>query len=322
MTEYDFSPEACDRYMRTQQRIAQWVDNTEAHRSEFKLDAHHLYDPSLLVPSQTDGYPGPMAAKRSSHRPARSIHDVSSFHHHRHQDYHRRRSSSSTSSSSVEKRVRGGGSQLQHLGGTSHLQPRSSLKRRPSHNRDQPRILQPRPVPLQAYLLPSPPGSPTYPYTASSVNLLSPGPYGVTLKGSTGYVAAPNTVPARSPPPAYYAPNHAPHFPQPPLPQSQQTHPQVSVPPGSYAIYASTAQPQQPHTQATATYVLTYPQPQTTFTPVYPVIAAAAGPGSPPVFPNPPQQSANPKPLFYQRIFRPATEKKSKSKGSSSRKGH
>ncbi|KAK2461959.1 hypothetical protein APHAL10511_006422 [Amanita phalloides] len=35
MTEYDFSPEAYDRYIANQRRIAHWVDNTELHRAEF-----------------------------------------------------------------------------------------------------------------------------------------------------------------------------------------------------------------------------------------------------------------------------------------------
>ncbi|KAF8060692.1 hypothetical protein FPV67DRAFT_1673543 [Lyophyllum atratum] len=35
MTEYDFSPGAYDRYMATQQRIANWVDNTEGQRPAF-----------------------------------------------------------------------------------------------------------------------------------------------------------------------------------------------------------------------------------------------------------------------------------------------
>jgi hypothetical protein len=36
MTEYDYSPEAYERYLATQNRIAKWVDETEHHRSEFK----------------------------------------------------------------------------------------------------------------------------------------------------------------------------------------------------------------------------------------------------------------------------------------------
>jgi hypothetical protein len=36
MTEYDYSPEAYDRYLATQNRIARWVDETEQHRSEYE----------------------------------------------------------------------------------------------------------------------------------------------------------------------------------------------------------------------------------------------------------------------------------------------
>lgn len=36
MTEYDYSPEAYDRYLATQNRIANWVDKTEQHRAEFQ----------------------------------------------------------------------------------------------------------------------------------------------------------------------------------------------------------------------------------------------------------------------------------------------
>ena len=36
MTEYDCSPEAYDRYLATQNRIANWVEKTEQHRSEFQ----------------------------------------------------------------------------------------------------------------------------------------------------------------------------------------------------------------------------------------------------------------------------------------------
>ncbi|KAM6498057.1 hypothetical protein JOM56_006005 [Amanita muscaria] len=35
MTEYDFSPEAFDRHLATQRRIARWVDQTERHRGQF-----------------------------------------------------------------------------------------------------------------------------------------------------------------------------------------------------------------------------------------------------------------------------------------------
>ncbi|KAF9048366.1 hypothetical protein BDZ89DRAFT_1154817 [Hymenopellis radicata] len=36
MTEYDFSPEAQDRYQATMRRISRWVDDTEAHKGEFR----------------------------------------------------------------------------------------------------------------------------------------------------------------------------------------------------------------------------------------------------------------------------------------------
>ncbi|KAF8905525.1 hypothetical protein CPB84DRAFT_1745462 [Gymnopilus junonius] len=36
MTEYDYSPEAYQRYLATQNRIANWVDHTEQHRSQFE----------------------------------------------------------------------------------------------------------------------------------------------------------------------------------------------------------------------------------------------------------------------------------------------
>lgn len=36
MTEYDYSPAAYQRFMETQNRIAKWVDNTEAHHEAFR----------------------------------------------------------------------------------------------------------------------------------------------------------------------------------------------------------------------------------------------------------------------------------------------
>jgi hypothetical protein len=37
MTEYDYSPEGYQRYMETQNRIARWIDNTEAHHRAFRV---------------------------------------------------------------------------------------------------------------------------------------------------------------------------------------------------------------------------------------------------------------------------------------------
>ncbi|THU85722.1 hypothetical protein K435DRAFT_869003, partial [Dendrothele bispora CBS 962.96] len=36
MTEYDYSPDAYERCMETRERVARWVDNTEAHSHEFR----------------------------------------------------------------------------------------------------------------------------------------------------------------------------------------------------------------------------------------------------------------------------------------------
>lgn len=57
MTEYDFSPEAYDRFMHTQQRIANWVDHTEEHRPQFG---------STITPSTQLGTP-PSMSPRSLH---------------------------------------------------------------------------------------------------------------------------------------------------------------------------------------------------------------------------------------------------------------
>lgn len=53
MTEYDYSPEAYDRYLATQTRIADWVDTTESHRAEFQhaLNAVPPTAPTVKVPS-------------------------------------------------------------------------------------------------------------------------------------------------------------------------------------------------------------------------------------------------------------------------------
>ena len=60
MADYDYSPEAYERYVLAQGRIARWVDTTEAHRPEF---GNPFVDPSLIPTS-----PG--------HRPTHSMHDV------------------------------------------------------------------------------------------------------------------------------------------------------------------------------------------------------------------------------------------------------
>ncbi|KAG6885289.1 hypothetical protein C0993_003573 [Termitomyces sp. T159_Od127] len=66
MTEYDYSPEAYERYMETQQRISKWVATTEGYRNEYG-------NALTLPPSQTGSsiqpigqLPGPQSL-RSSH---------------------------------------------------------------------------------------------------------------------------------------------------------------------------------------------------------------------------------------------------------------
>jgi hypothetical protein len=76
MTEYDFSPEAHERYMHTQQRIASWVDQTEEYRPQFG---------SAVAPSSQHGTP-PMHS-----RPRHQRH---------HSEFERRRPSFSSSSDS------------------------------------------------------------------------------------------------------------------------------------------------------------------------------------------------------------------------------
>ena len=62
MTEYDFSPQAYERYLATQNRIANWVDKTEQHRGEFQSAEE-------APPDLTRSGPGPAShskSKRSS----------------------------------------------------------------------------------------------------------------------------------------------------------------------------------------------------------------------------------------------------------------
>ncbi|KAG5653394.1 hypothetical protein H0H81_000781 [Sphagnurus paluster] len=76
MTEYDYSPEGYERYLQTQNRIAQWVNQTEEHRREFTPEGEPHSRPSLFQR---------LTRRRRSH----------SGHGHR-----RRRNSTSSSSSS------------------------------------------------------------------------------------------------------------------------------------------------------------------------------------------------------------------------------
>jgi hypothetical protein len=195
MTEYDFSPEAYDRYLRTQQRIAQWVDNTEAHRPQFGKDVHHLVDASHLHPPRPGA--GPV---QPGHRPTRSMHDVAP-------PYHRRQSSSSTSSSSADE--------APYRSPThQHAQPyptvvpgmhplyqpqpqqplRPPMRRRSSSTQHYPSHASQHKhhrSHIQTYVLTPPPNTPApqyaYAYNVGGAgNIVSPGPYGLASgKGST-----------------------------------------------------------------------------------------------------------------------------------------
>lgn len=93
MTEYDYSPEAYDRYVATQRRIANWVDQTEHHRPQFgpatqstadtsnsRTRHHrHYYRPPPSDSGSDDSYadgpghpgpmPGPMLGPMPLHSP-------------------------------------------------------------------------------------------------------------------------------------------------------------------------------------------------------------------------------------------------------------
>ena len=58
MTEYDYSPQAYERYLATQTRIANWVDKTEQHRGEFQSANSGLPDLTRSGPSSAS-YPKP-----------------------------------------------------------------------------------------------------------------------------------------------------------------------------------------------------------------------------------------------------------------------
>ena len=72
MTEYDYSPQAYERYLATQNRIANWVDKTEQHRGEFQSANANAGPPSDLTRSGPAPGPGPgpdpVSHSKPSHR--------------------------------------------------------------------------------------------------------------------------------------------------------------------------------------------------------------------------------------------------------------
>jgi len=70
MTEYDYSPEAYERFMANQRRISHWVDNTERYREEFSTGN----DITPPVPPTVYG-DDPLRRRTASHEaPARPGH--------------------------------------------------------------------------------------------------------------------------------------------------------------------------------------------------------------------------------------------------------
>ncbi|KAF8961035.1 hypothetical protein BDZ97DRAFT_1268607 [Flammula alnicola] len=61
MTEYDYSPEAYERHLATQNRIANWVDTTEQHRPQFE----HAVGPSAAMRPRQASYDSYSKPKRS-----------------------------------------------------------------------------------------------------------------------------------------------------------------------------------------------------------------------------------------------------------------
>ncbi|PFH54420.1 hypothetical protein AMATHDRAFT_6 [Amanita thiersii Skay4041] len=70
MTEYDYSPEAYERYISTQRRIARWVDQTERHRPEFSTG--NDVTPPVPPTVYGDGEDGYFSGGGTGRRPSKS----------------------------------------------------------------------------------------------------------------------------------------------------------------------------------------------------------------------------------------------------------
>ncbi|KAG6830484.1 hypothetical protein H0H92_000491 [Tricholoma furcatifolium] len=275
MTEYDYSPDAYERYISNQQRVANWVDRTEEHRPEFEREGGS-------GPSKFSFF------KRFARR--RDSQD----------DRRRHRSTSpasSTSSASIAPY-----STLPHAPGPTPFAPRAierprttppylmQPEQRPSHSRHHSSSHHHRPVylasppispPVQGYLYPygtaTTPGQP-YAYPSQS---------GISTAGSPPYYQPATTsyFPQNTgyQMPTQY-PTAAPYSTRPPLHHTPHTAPATT-----YQYYPQTHVPAQPLASPPAQYPQTaaYPPPA-----VYPL--TPYGPQQPPV-PH--------KPVFYQRIF-------------------
>lgn len=272
MTEYDFSPDAWERHLQTQHRIAEWVDQTEQYRPEFGPEAVQHTRPDFF--------------QRSSHR--RRSH---SYHAPR-----RRRSLSVSSSSSSDaseihtQSSQSPGSMPAALYQSMYTLPESTIQ--PAPYRSKHRHSSRRHIPVYLASQPTSPQQPyLYPYgtTLNSGQMISPGSYSQT--GTSSVNTSPYSQPQTSSSPYYptstqsYSPPYSP-----PYPQYQSSSTPQAVPGGPPTYYfGQQTQPLQ-FTSGTSTF---FPQ-----TAAYP----------PTIYPLNPsygmkQERIQQKPVFYQRIF-------------------
>ncbi|KAF8266341.1 hypothetical protein EI94DRAFT_1733338 [Lactarius quietus] len=57
MTEYDYSPEAYERYMATQTRISNWIDNQHPYQPQYQRHSRPPYPPQQYPQQQQQPYP-------------------------------------------------------------------------------------------------------------------------------------------------------------------------------------------------------------------------------------------------------------------------
>ncbi|KAI0287373.1 hypothetical protein BC826DRAFT_1044925 [Russula brevipes] len=173
MTEYDYSPEAYDRYMATRTRISNWVDDVSHHSketpSQFSSPTssdHHRYGPPPAYPQQ---HPHSRTHSRSN----------SSSRPHSHEQYFYNRESSRPRSRSQTN---------------ARPQASRSYTTQPMHSRTYSYAMNqpPPPVPM---LMQQPPLR--YPYPAPRRSQTLPHPHNVMYQsphGGSGYVIVPPAV--------------------------------------------------------------------------------------------------------------------------------
>lgn len=223
MTEYDFSPEAYDHHLRTQARIARWVDQTETYRDDFGNEACQLVDP-----------------KWAQHRRAEPGYDG------RPSPYRSLNGSPSTSSDDAYARHPLSPGPMPVMGLPAQLPVHQPEPRRPKTHRHQTSYSTQQPIYLQ-----SPPTSPPVPgygygYNSMTGQVTSPGNTSQATAGSyfpQGIYAVPQDPGHRGPytAPASTYPIYAPNTENPMQPSSTQ-YP-YSSPPTIYPLTSSGAAP-------------------------------------------------------------------------------